>query len=180
MPRKVRIEYEGAIYHVMNRGDHREDIFLGEDDRNLFLATLGQACEKTGWQVHAYCLMSNHFHLVVETPRPNLVKGMHWLLGIKQTNKPYPLCFGRVTVSQLAPDNSSLVIVATCYACYGFRYASSRIVLRSVTAPVTLACYAFHSMFTAFVTLLRIQATTSHTHTRPLSPLPQSHSHSHT
>ena len=65
----------------MNRGDRREPIFREEADRELFLDTLGQACEKTGWQVHAYCLMSNHFHLVIETPQANLVAGMKWLLG---------------------------------------------------------------------------------------------------
>src|SRR6267142_2850274 len=81
MPRKLRIQYEGAIYHVMNRGDHSEDIFLGDEDRELFLKTLGEACAKTEWQVHAWCLMRNHFHLVVETPKPNLVDGMKWLLG---------------------------------------------------------------------------------------------------
>ena len=79
--RKLRIEYSGAIYHVMNRGDRREDIFLDDQDRTGFLDTLGQACEKTAWQVHAYCLMRNHFHLVVETPQPNLSDGMKWLLG---------------------------------------------------------------------------------------------------
>jgi REP element-mobilizing transposase RayT len=81
MPRKIRVEYEGAIYHVMNRGDRRELIFLDDQDRETFLATLGEACAKTGWQVHALCLMPNHFHLVVETPQPNLVAGMKWLLG---------------------------------------------------------------------------------------------------
>src|SRR5216117_2670810 len=81
MPRKLRVEYEGAIYHLMNRGDRREPIFLGDEDRHLFLETLGQACEKTDWQVHACCLMDNHFHLVVETPRANLVAGMTWFLG---------------------------------------------------------------------------------------------------
>ena len=50
-------------------------------DRKSFLQSLGVACQKTGWQVHAYCLMSNHFHLVLETPRANLVEGMKWLLG---------------------------------------------------------------------------------------------------
>ena len=53
----------GAIYHVMNRGDHREDILRGDKDRKLFIETLGQACAKTDWQIHAWCLMSNHFHL---------------------------------------------------------------------------------------------------------------------
>ncbi|HEV2210754.1 MAG TPA: transposase, partial [Verrucomicrobiae bacterium] len=81
MPRKLRMQYPGAIYHLMNRGDRREDIFQDDEDRQRFLQTLGEACEKTGWQVHAYCLMSNHFHLVIETPQPNLVAGMKWLLG---------------------------------------------------------------------------------------------------
>jgi len=81
MPRKLRVQYPGAIYHVMNRGDRRDHIFKDDRDRRRFLETLGQACEKTGWQVHAFCLMSNHFHLVIETPQPNLVMGMKWLLG---------------------------------------------------------------------------------------------------
>mgnify|MGYP000897919293 CR=1 FL=1 len=81
MARKLRVQYPGAIYHVMNRGDHREPIFRSTRDRELFLETLGQACEKTDWQVHAWCLMHNHFHLVVETPRANLVPGMKWLLA---------------------------------------------------------------------------------------------------
>lgn len=81
MARKLRIQYEGAIYHVMNRGDRREDIFKDDRDRELFLKTLGETCERTGWQAHAWCLMRNHFHLVVETPRANLVAGMKWFLG---------------------------------------------------------------------------------------------------
>ena len=83
MPRQLRIEYPGAIYHVMNRGDQREDIFADDDDRRRFRSTLEEACTKTEWQVHAYCLMRNHFHLVVETPQANLVAGMKWLLGGK-------------------------------------------------------------------------------------------------
>ena len=81
MARRLRIEFPGAIYHVMNRGDRREDIFRDARDRHRFLETLGEACAKTSWHVHAYCLMRNHFHLVVETPRPNLVAGMKWFLG---------------------------------------------------------------------------------------------------
>jgi putative transposase len=79
--RKVRVEFGGAIYHVINRGDRREDIVRDERDRQRFLETLTETCAKTGWQVHAYCLMRNHFHLVVETPQPNLVAGMKWFLG---------------------------------------------------------------------------------------------------
>src|SRR6267143_5095116 len=82
VPRKLRIEYSGAIYHVMNRGNRREDIFIDDEDRRKFLTTLEEACQKTGWQVHAYCLMRNHFHLVVETPQANLVTGMKCLLGV--------------------------------------------------------------------------------------------------
>ena len=81
MPRQLRIEYPGAIYHVMNRGDRSEPIFGDDADRKRFLETLDEVCSKTDWQVHAYCLMANHFHLVVETPNPNLVAGMKWFLG---------------------------------------------------------------------------------------------------
>lgn len=81
MARKLRLEYPGAIYHVMNRGNHREAIVRDDEDRGRFMATLGEACTKTGWQAHACCLLGNHFHLVVETPQPNLVAGMKWLLG---------------------------------------------------------------------------------------------------
>jgi putative transposase len=81
MARKLRLEYEGAIYHVMNRGCRREPIFQDDRDRQMFLETLGQAAQKTGWQIHAYCLMANHFHLVLETPGANLVAGMKWFLG---------------------------------------------------------------------------------------------------
>ena len=81
MARKLRIQYPGAIYHVMNRGNRREAIFEDDEDRQRLLKALTEACEKTGWQVHAYCFMRNHFHLVIETPQPNLVAGMKWLLG---------------------------------------------------------------------------------------------------
>jgi putative transposase len=76
MARKLKVEYPGAIYHVMNRGDRREVIFLDDADRQRFVETLGEACARTGWQVHTYVLMPNHFHFVIETPRPNRVAGM--------------------------------------------------------------------------------------------------------
>ncbi len=81
MPRTLRVEYAGAIYHVMSRGNRRDDIFLDDVDRQDFLKTLGEVCRKTGWQVQAWCLMRNHFHLVLETPSANLVSGMRWLLS---------------------------------------------------------------------------------------------------
>ncbi len=81
MARKLRIEYAEAIYHVLNRGDRREPIFKDDPDRQSFVDSLGEVCLKTGWLIHAYCLMANHFHLVIETPQPNLVAGMKWFLG---------------------------------------------------------------------------------------------------
>ena len=81
MPWHPRVEYPGAIYHVMSRGDRQDAIYRDDVDRQDFLKTLAEACQKTGWQVHAYCLMRNHFHLVVETPNANLVAGMKWLLS---------------------------------------------------------------------------------------------------
>ena len=79
MPRQVRIQYPGAMYHVMSRGNCRQDIYLDDVDRQDFLKTLAEACQKSGWLAHAYCLMTNHYHLVVETPNANLVSGMAWL-----------------------------------------------------------------------------------------------------
>jgi REP element-mobilizing transposase RayT len=79
MPRHLRVQYPGAMYHVMSRGDRREDIYLDDVDRHDFLKTLAEACQKTGWQIHAYCLMRNHYHLVLEAPNANLVAGMAWL-----------------------------------------------------------------------------------------------------
>lgn len=79
MPRSVRIEYPGALYHVMARGNRRDDIFLSDSDREMFLNTLGQTCERTGWRVLAWVLMSNHYHLALQTPEANLVAGMTWL-----------------------------------------------------------------------------------------------------
>ncbi len=75
MARNLRAEYRGAIYHLMNRGDRREPIFQDDRDRREFLGTLREACAKIGWQVHALCLMPNHFHLVVETHRPIWSRG---------------------------------------------------------------------------------------------------------
>jgi REP element-mobilizing transposase RayT len=79
MPRSIRLEYPGAYYHVMARGNRREAIFADDDDRRFFLTTLGEACAMTGWRVQAWVLMGNHYHLFIETPEPNLVSGMQWL-----------------------------------------------------------------------------------------------------
>ncbi len=77
--RSIRIEYEGAFYHVMARGNRRGLVFEDGQDCELFLAALGEACGMTGWRIHAWVLMGNHYHLMVETPEGNLVTGMKWL-----------------------------------------------------------------------------------------------------
>lgn len=81
MARKLRMEEEGGVYHVINRGNYRSDIFRGAKTKQAFLNCLGEACAKTGWRVHAWCLMTNQYHLAVETPQANLVEGMRWLQG---------------------------------------------------------------------------------------------------
>jgi putative transposase len=79
MARQLRIEYPGAIYHVMAKGDREERIVHDEIDRNSLIDTLGEACGKTGWLIHAWVLMDNHYHWVIETPEGNLVAGMRWM-----------------------------------------------------------------------------------------------------
>jgi len=81
MARALRVEYAGAVYHVICRGNNGQKIFLSDRDRKCFLKTLEESCEKTGWIIHAFVLMGNHYHLLIETPEANLVAGMKWLQG---------------------------------------------------------------------------------------------------
>ena len=81
MARMLRMEYEGRVYHVINRGNYRSNIFRANKTRAAFLKCLDETCQKTAWRVYAWCLMTNHFHLALETPEPNLVEGMRWLLS---------------------------------------------------------------------------------------------------
>lgn len=78
MARQPRIEFPGAFYHVMCRGDRGEPIFEDDEDRRTFLHTLTECCEKSGWRIYAWVLMSNHYHWVLQTPKANLVAGMKW------------------------------------------------------------------------------------------------------
>jgi putative transposase len=82
MSRPLRIEFAHGLYHVTSRGDRQEDIFLGDADRTLFLDVLAQTCERFNWLIHAYCLMGNHYHLLIETPDGNLSQGMRQLNGV--------------------------------------------------------------------------------------------------
>jgi putative transposase len=81
MARKLRMEVEGAVYHVISRGNYRADVFRSDKTKEAFLKCLDEACTKAGWRVHAWCVMSNHYHLALETPVANLVDGMRWLQG---------------------------------------------------------------------------------------------------
>lgn len=82
MARPLRIEFTGALYHVTARGDRREDIYEDDEDRAAFLKVLGEVVSQFNWVCHAYCLMSNHYHLLIETPDANLGRGMRQLNGV--------------------------------------------------------------------------------------------------
>lgn len=79
MARKLRVQFEGAVYHVISRGNYRAHVFSLEKTKAAFLKCLNEAAEKAGWVIHGWCVMSNHYHLCLETPQPNLVEGMRWL-----------------------------------------------------------------------------------------------------
>ncbi len=112
MARKARIEFDGAVYHVMDRGDRQEAIFLDDEDHLIFLKTLWQACERTGWRVHSYVLMGNHYHLLLETPVGNLSAGMRWLQATYtiRHNVRHQLCGhlfqGRFKAIVMDPDDA--------------------------------------------------------------------------
>ena len=82
MARPLRLEFPGAIYHVTARGNAQGAIFLDDEDRALFLTCFAEAVARFHWQCHAYCLMDNHYHLLVETPEGNLSRGMRQLNGV--------------------------------------------------------------------------------------------------
>ncbi len=79
MPRPLRIEYPGAIYHLINRGNYRWDVFASPGAAQAFVNVLETTADRFGWEIGAYVVMRNHYHLAVRTPEPNLAAGMHWL-----------------------------------------------------------------------------------------------------
>ena len=119
MPRKPRVEYAGAVYHVMSRGNHQQKVFRTDADNALFLETLAEACGRTGWKVHAYALMGNHYHLLLETPEANLVAGMQWLQSTytKRFNADHRewghLFQGRYKAIPVEPGGGYFLAVAT-------------------------------------------------------------------
>lgn len=80
--RPLRIELAGGLYHVTSRGDRREDIYFNDADRRAWLETFGQVCDRFNWVCHAWCQMTNHYHIVVETIEGNLALGMRQLNGV--------------------------------------------------------------------------------------------------
>lgn len=94
MTRPLRLEFEGALYHITSRGDRRENIYKSDADRRGFLSLLADVCELYNWTCHAYCLMSNHYHLLIETPDANLSRGMRQLNGVytQQFNRRNHCC----------------------------------------------------------------------------------------
>ena len=86
MGRAWRIEFEGALYHVLSRGNERREIFYNAGDRRLFLRRLGEMAERYEIEVYAYVLMANHYHILMRTHRANLSKAMHWF-GVSYTNR---------------------------------------------------------------------------------------------
>ena len=82
MARPLRLEFAHGLYHVTSRGDGREDIYRDNADRALFLEVLSETVDRFNWVIHAYCLMGNHYHLLIETPDGNLSQGMRQLNGV--------------------------------------------------------------------------------------------------
>ncbi|MFA4920294.1 MAG: transposase [Thermodesulfovibrionales bacterium] len=82
MARPLRIEYDGAVYHITSRGNARKAIYKEDEDRRIFLEALHRANTRYNWLCHAYCLMNNHYHLIIETPDGNLSHGMRQLNGV--------------------------------------------------------------------------------------------------
>ena len=86
MARPLRLEFAGALYHITSRGDRRENIYEDDADRRMFMSLLDQVSKSYNWRCHAYCLMDNHYHLLVETPEGNLSQGMRQLNGVYTQN----------------------------------------------------------------------------------------------
>lgn len=107
MARPLRISFPGALYHVMARGNAQEDVFRDEVDYEAFLDLLARTIERYDWICHSFCLMTNHYHLVIETPRANLPNGMRQLNGLyaARFNRRHDRC-GHVFQSRYARSSS--------------------------------------------------------------------------
>ena len=121
MARHVRLEYPGAFYHVMCRGDRRGNIFRDDTDREIWMATWAQDSERSGFLTHAWVLMSNHYHALVETPAGNLVDGMRWFQSTytSRFNSRHRTCGhlfqGRYKAVLVDPDESGVILRVADY-----------------------------------------------------------------
>lgn len=119
MARAWRIEYDGALYHVLSRGNDKQDIFRDDQDRSRFLESLGEMSERYEIDIFAYVLMGNHYHLLLRTNRPNLSKGMQWL-GLAYTrhfnirhSRSGHLFQGRF--KNIIVENDAYLVLLSCY-----------------------------------------------------------------
>jgi len=157
MARKLRVQFEGAIYHVINRGNYRRDIFESAGTARAFETCLWECAERSGWRLHAFTLMRNHYHLALEVPRGNLVEGMHWLQSTFATRfnrfrqerghlfqsryqallvQPGPALFKVVNYIHLNPVRAGIVPVEQLAS---FRWSSLRRFLKG-ERPGALVC----------------------------------------
>ena len=111
MPRRLRLEFEGAIYHVMTRGNARQDIVHDDDDRTRLLTDLERSVLRCGWEVLAFVILNNHLHLLLKTPQPNLAKGMQAFLSAyavwsaKRRRRPGHLFQGRYKAEMIEDES---------------------------------------------------------------------------
>jgi len=120
MARPLRLEFAGALYHVTSRGDRQADIYDDDVDRQAFLSVMASVCQSYNWICHAYCLMSNHYHLLVETPDANLSRGMRQL-NINQRPDP-----DNVFLGEGENINGALAILNSSYGAFTFKQLDQR------------------------------------------------------
>lgn len=144
MARPLRIEYPGAFYHIMHRGNAGSDIFKSMRDREKFLEYIGKAVERYKLKIHTYCLMTNHYHLLLETPQPNLSQAIKWI------NVSYATYFNRKrgrTGHLFQGRFKSILVDADEY----FKHLSRYIHLNPVRAKMTERCKNYQwSSYPAF------------------------------
>lgn len=165
MARPLRIEFAGALYHVMARGDARAKIFRDDTDRDAFLSGLARVCERFEWRVWAYCLMGNHYHLLVETGAPTLARGMRQLNGVytqafnRRHRRVGHVLQGRYKAILVDKDNYLLelsryvvlnpVRAGLCAGAGDWRWSSYRNVVGKAARPDWLAATATLELFGA-------------------------------
>jgi REP element-mobilizing transposase RayT len=121
MAKPLRIEFAGALYHLTSRGNRQENIYESDGDRAQLLAVLGDVCDTYNWACHAYCLISNHYHLLIETPDGNLSKGMRQLNGVY--TQSYNRAHGRVG-HVFQGRYKAIVVEKEAYLYFGLHYST--------------------------------------------------------